>query len=78
MTSLEKCIPDLADQTGAILLKFEDNILHVISLASKSLFDTEHRYSQTGKENLALVWGVERLLLFCWYRVRIFNRTQTS
>lgn len=48
---------------GAVLVQFQDSSDSspvVISFASKSLSDTEKRYSQTEKEALALVWGVER------------------
>lgn len=34
------------------------------SLASKSLSDTERRYSQTEKESLALVWAVKRFYFY--------------
>ncbi|XP_044760910.1 uncharacterized protein K02A2.6-like [Coccinella septempunctata] len=50
---------------GAVLLQFdEQQCPHVISFASKSLSDTERRYSQTEKESLALVWGVERFYFY--------------
>lgn len=46
---------------GAVLIQFDDQEKpRVISFASKSLSETERRYSQTEKESLALVWGVER------------------
>lgn len=48
---------------GAVLVQFQDvSDLNpvIISFASKSLSDTEKRYSQIEKEALALVWGVER------------------
>ncbi|XP_053954964.1 uncharacterized protein K02A2.6-like [Anastrepha ludens] len=46
---------------GAVLLQTDlAGEAQVISFASKSLSDTEKRYSQTEKESLALVWAVER------------------
>lgn len=50
---------------GAVLLQL-DNQQHprVISFASGSLSDVERRYSQTEKESLALVWGVERFYVY--------------
>lgn len=46
---------------GAILIQFDESEKHrVISFASKALTDTEHRYCQTEKEALGIVWGVER------------------
>lgn len=49
---------------GAVLLQFTDDEPQVISFASKSLSDVERRYSQTEKESLALVWGVERFYYY--------------
>lgn len=49
---------------GAVLLQFDKNLPQVISFASKSLSQTERRYSQTEKESLALVWGVERFYYY--------------
>ena len=46
---------------GTILIQFDNSDKHrVISFASKALTDTEHRYCQTEKEALGIVWGVER------------------
>ena len=44
---------------GAVLVQ-EQGELRVISYASRSQSDTEHRYSQTEKEPLAIVWACER------------------
>ncbi|XP_058977362.1 uncharacterized protein K02A2.6-like [Musca domestica] len=49
---------------GAVLLQFCNNMPQVISFASKSLSETERRYSQTEKESLALVWSVERFYYY--------------
>ena len=50
---------------GAVLVQFDlQNNPNIISFASKSLSTTERRYSQTEKESLALVWGVERFYLY--------------
>lgn len=50
---------------GAVLLQFDEkNDPRVISFASKSLSEVERRYSQTEKESLALVWGVERFYIY--------------
>ena len=40
---------------GAVLVQEQDGEFRVISYASRSLSDTERRYSQTEKEALALV-----------------------
>lgn len=46
---------------GAILSqKNSEGVERVIMFASKTLADVERRYSQTEKEALAIVWGVER------------------
>ena len=44
---------------GAVLVQ-EQGELRVISYASRSQSDTEHRYSQTEKEPLAIVWACAR------------------
>ena len=45
---------------GAVLVQEQGGELRVISYASRSLSDTERRYSQTEKEVLAIVWACER------------------
>jgi len=45
---------------GAILTQHQKDGPRVISYASRSLSDTERRYSQTDKEALALVWTCEK------------------
>ena len=45
---------------GAVLVQQQGEELRVISYASRSLSDTERRYSQTEKEALAIVWSCER------------------
>ena len=45
---------------GAVLTQQQGETWRVISYASRSLTDVERRYSQTGKEALALVWACER------------------
>ncbi|XP_039449504.1 uncharacterized protein K02A2.6-like [Culex pipiens pallens] len=53
---------------GAVLVQFrsnwDDSNPLIISYASKSLTPTEMKYSQTEKEGLALVWGVERHAMY--------------
>ena len=46
---------------GAMLVQEQGKELRVISYASRSLSDTERRYSQTEKEALAIVWACERV-----------------
>ena len=43
-----------------MLVQKQGEELRVISYASRSLSDTERRYSQTEKETLAIVWACER------------------
>lgn len=52
---------------GAVLIQTDDTgESRIISYASKSLTDTEHRYCQTEKEALALVWSVERFGMYLY------------
>ena len=45
---------------GAVLVQQQGEELRVISYSSRSLSDTERRYSHTEKEALAIVWSCER------------------
>ena len=45
---------------GVVLVQEQGEELRVISYASRSLSDTERRYSQTEKEAVANVWAYER------------------
>ena len=45
---------------GAVLLQRHDEAWKPVAYASKSLTETEHRYSQIEKEALALVWACEK------------------
>lgn len=51
---------------GAVLVQFDGEEPRPISFASKSLSEVERRYSQTEKEGLALVWGVERFYYYLY------------
>ena len=44
---------------GAVLVQEEDREHCAVCYASRSLSDTERRYSQTEKEALTLVWSCE-------------------
>lgn len=49
----------------AVLLQFDDkDNSQVISFARQNLSEVEKRYSQTEKASLALVWALERFLLY--------------
>ena len=50
---------------GAILSNIDDKgVVRNVAYASRSLTDTEQRYSQTEREALALVWGCERFHMY--------------
>ena len=49
---------------GAVLVQKVDGERRAVRYASRSLSDTERRYSQTEKEALALVWSCERFNLY--------------
>ena len=49
---------------GAVLVQEVKGQSRAVCYASRSLSDTERRYSQTEKEALALVWACERLNLY--------------
>ena len=51
---------------GAVLVQEQEGEFRVISYASRSLSDTERRYSQTEKEALALVWACERFHVYIY------------
>ena len=45
---------------GAVLTQKQKNGPRVVCYTSRSLTDTERRYSQTEKEVLALIWACEK------------------
>ena len=51
---------------GVVLVQKVDREHPAVCYASRSLSDTEHRYSQTEKEALALVWSCERFNLYLY------------
>lgn len=53
---------------GAVLIQFKNSEPRVISYASRSLSNTERKYSQPEKEALALVWSVERFHFYVFGR----------
>lgn len=60
----------------AIIFQFDGNRPLPISFARKGVTETVHRYCQTEKEALALLWAVERLQIY-WTNLPILN-TQNS
>lgn len=51
---------------GAVLMQADDNNdLHVIGYASKTLNDAERNYDTTDKEALAIVWALEHFNTYC-------------
>lgn len=51
---------------GAVLTQVQGGCERVVAYASSSLKDVEHRYSQTEKEALGLVWGCERFHVYLY------------
>ena len=51
---------------GAVLVQEVDGERRAVCYASRSLSDTERRYSQTEKEALVLVWSCERFNLYLY------------
>ena len=51
---------------GAVLVQNQVGEDRVIHYASRSLSDTERKYSQTEKEALAVVWGCERFHIYLY------------
>ena len=52
---------------GAILMQVtEDEGTNIVTYASLSLTDCESRYSQTEREALAVVWGIEHFHLYLY------------
>ena len=49
---------------GAILVQEQRGVKRAVAFAIRSLSEVEHRYSQTAKEALAVVWGCERFNLY--------------
>jgi len=48
------------------LIQIEDGLPRAVCYVSRALTDVEQRYSQTGKEALAIVWACERLHLYLY------------
>ena len=58
---------------GAVLTQKQKNGLSVMCYASRSLTDTERRYSQTEKEVLALVWAWEKFHPYVYGVPKLFT-----
>ena len=59
---------------GAVLLQEHENFLCPVSFASKTLNETERRYSTTKREALAVVWGLKKFrYLILGYDVTILT-----
>lgn len=51
---------------AAILSQVDGETNHIVTYASRSLSETEQRYSQTEREALAIVWACEHLHLYIY------------
>ena len=58
---------------GAVLTQKQKNGLSVMCYASRSLTDTERRYSQTEKEVLALIWAWEKFHPYVYGVPKLFT-----
>ena len=65
--SRTKIIADASPvELGAVLVQEQNEEIVPISYASRSLTDTEQKYSQTEREALALVWACERFHMYVY------------
>ncbi|UYV82952.1 hypothetical protein LAZ67_22001514, partial [Cordylochernes scorpioides] len=59
---------------GAVLIQTQQNgIKRPIAYASRSLTDTEKRYSQIEKETLGCVWAIEHFNTYIWGRIFVLK-----
>ena len=56
----------LITDASPVLTQVQGGCERLIAYTSRSLTDVEHRYSQTEKEALGLVWGCERFHMYLY------------
>lgn len=54
---------------GAVLVQIDSRGPRIIAYGNRTLTDCEHRYSQTKKKALALVWAIEHFNVFLFSKV---------